>query len=119
MSKIDEQLEIEKKKDIQDILSQGLFDLGMFRESIGMNKHFHIEYFKSNKLIITVEIRNSEECISVLGMGKGMSHLLAIDTIQKAYDYIKVLRKHLTEEPVKDFKTELQKHRVQALFKGE
>lgn len=32
--------EIEKRKDIQKILSQGLFDLGMFCESIGMNEHF-------------------------------------------------------------------------------
>ena len=41
-------------------------------------------------------------------MGEGMSHLLSIDTIQKAEDYIIVLKKHLTEEPVKEFKKELQ-----------
>lgn len=117
MSKIDEQLEIEKKKDIQNILSQGLSDLGIFCETIGTNNQSFIKYFKSDSYNITIEIRDSEDSIIILGLGKTMSHLLSIDTIQKAYNYIKVLRKHLTEEPVKEFKTELQKYQVQALFK--
>ena len=51
--------------------------------------------------------RDIDTEIGVCGMGEGMSHLLSIDTIQKAYDYITVLKKHLTEEPVREFIKEL------------
>ena len=54
----------------------------------------------------TTEIDMDTE-IGVCGMGEGMSHLLSIDTIQKAEDYITVLKKHLTEEPVREFIKEL------------
>ena len=40
-------------------------------------------------------------------MGEGMSHLLSIDTIQEAEDYITILKKHLTEKPIRDFRKEL------------
>jgi len=106
---VDEQLEIEKKKDIEKILSQGLFDLGIFCETMGMGNYFTTEYFKSKRFNVTMEIRDNECGVSVLGVGEGMSHLLTIDTIQKAHDYIQVLTKHLTKEPVKEFKKELQK----------
>ena len=109
MNKVDEQLEIEKKKDIESILSKGFFDLDIYCETIGMGTYFTTEYFKGKKFNVTMEIRDNECGVSVLGTGEGMSHLLTIDTIQKAHDYITVLRKHLTEEPVKEFKKELQK----------
>jgi len=103
----DEQLQIEKKQDIVKILERGFWDLGIYRERMNIGNRFTVDYFKGKSFNVQMEIRDGEE-VSVLGTGEGMSHLLSIDTIQKAEDYITVLKKHLTEEPVREFKKELR-----------
>lgn len=111
MNKVDEQLQIEKKQDIVKILINGLVSLDFFSDKIDISsKQVDTTYLNKNDTSF-IQIRNFQDIdteIAVCGMGEGMSHLLSIDTIQKAHDYIQVLRKHLTEEPVKEFKKELQ-----------
>ena len=104
---VDEQLQIEKKQDIVKILERGFWDLGVYCERMNTGNRFYIKYFKGKSFNVQMEIRDGEE-VSVLGIGEGMSHLLSIDTIQKAEDYITVLKKHLTEEPVNEFVKELE-----------
>lgn len=111
MSKVDEQLQIEKKHDIFKILNKGLVDLDFFTNRVDTSSGQVTSTYLNAYNKASIQIRNSlgiNTEISVYGVGEGMSHLLSIDTIQKAYDYIEVLRKHLTEEPVKEFKKELQ-----------
>ena len=108
---VDEQLQIEKKQDIVKILINGLVNLDFFSDKIDISsKQVDTTYLNKNNTAC-IQIRNFQDVdteIAVCGMGEGMSHLLSIDTIQKAEDYIIVLKKHLTEEPVKEFKKELQ-----------
>ena len=107
---IDEQLQIEKKQDIIKILINGLVNLDFFSDKIDISsKQIDITYLNKNNTA-SIQIRNFQDVdteIAVCGMGEGMSHLLSIDTIQEAEDYITVLKKHLTEEPVREFKKEL------------
>lgn len=107
---IDEQ-EIEKKHDIFKILNKGLVDLDFFTDRADTSNGQVTSTYLNAYNKASIQIRNSLDInteISVYGAGEGMSHLLSIDTIQKAYDYVEVLRKHLTEKPVMEFKKELQ-----------
>ena len=107
---IDEQLQIEKKQDIVKILNRGLVELDFFTDSTDISNGQVTSTYLNAYNKASIQIRNSKDIdteIGVCGMGEGMSHLLSIDTIQKAYDYITVLKKHLTESPVKSFITEL------------
>ena len=107
---IDEQLQIEKKQDIVKILNRGLVELDFFTDSADISNGQVTSTYLNAYNKASIQIRNSQDVdtdIGVCGMGEGMSHLLSIDTIQKAYDYITVLKKHLTEEPVKNFINEL------------
>ena len=108
---VDEQLQIEKKQDIVKILINGLVDLDFFSDKIDISaKQVDTTYLNKNNTA-SIQIRNFQDIdteIAVCGMGEGMSHLLSIDTIQEAEDYIKILKKHLTEEPVKNFVKELE-----------
>lgn len=107
---VDEQLQIEKKQDIVKILNRGLVDLGFFTDRVDTTeKAINSTYLNAYK-DASIQIRNFQDIdteIAVCGMGEGMSHLLSIDTIQEAEDYITVLKKHLTEEPVREFRKEL------------
>lgn len=108
---VDEQLQIEKKQDIVKILNKGLVDLDFFTDRADTSNGQVISTYLNAYNKASIQIRNSLDIdteITVCGMGEGMSHILKIDTIQKAEDYITVLKKHLTEEPVKEFKKELQ-----------
>ena len=109
---VDEQLQIKKKQDIVKILNRGLVELDFFTDSADISNGQVIStYLNAYNNNASIQIRNSQDIdteIGVYGMGEGMSHLLFIDTIQKAYDYITVLKKHLTEEPVKNFINELE-----------
>lgn len=108
---IDEQLQIEKKQDIVKILNRGLVELDFFTDSADISNGQVTSTYLNAYNKASIQIRNSQDIdteIGVCGMGEGMSHLLSIDTIQKAYDYITVLKKHLTEEPVKNFINELK-----------
>ena len=108
---IDEQLQIEKKQDIFKILNRGLVELDFFTDSTDISNGQVTSTYLNAYNKASIQIRNSQDMdteIGVCGMGEGMSHLLSIDTIQKAYDYITILKKHLTESPVKEFKKELQ-----------
>ena len=112
MSKIDEQLQIEKKQDIFKILNKGLVYLDFFTDRVDISQGCVTSTYLNAYNSASIQIRNFQDAdteIAVCGMGEGMSHLLSIDTIQKAEDYITVLKKHLTKEPVKEFKKELQK----------
>ena len=108
---VDEQLQIEKKQDIVKILINGLVDLDFFSDKIDISaKQVDTTYLNKNNTA-SIQIRNFQDIdteIAVCGMGEGMSHLLSIDTIQEAEDYIKIIKKHLTEEPVKNFVKELE-----------
>ena len=107
----DEQLQIEKKQDIFKILNRGLVELDFFTDSADISNGQVTSTYLNAYNKASIQIRNSQDIdteIGVCGMGEGMSHLLSIDTIQKAYDYITVLKKHLTEEPVKNFINELE-----------
>jgi hypothetical protein len=108
---VDEQLQIEKKQDIVKILNKGLIALDFFTDRVDTtDKAINSTYLNAYK-DASIQIRNFQDIdteIAVCGMGEGMSHLLSIDTIQKAEDYISVLKKHLTEEPVKNFINELE-----------
>ena len=107
---IDEQLQIEKKQDIVKILNRGLVELDFFTDSADISNGQVTSTYLNAYNKASIQIRNSQDIdtdIGVCGMGEGMSHLLSIDTIQKAYDYITVLKKHLTEEPVREFIKEL------------
>lgn len=109
--RIDEQLQIEKKHDIFKILNKGLVDLDFFTDRVDTSNGQVTSTYLNAYNKASIQIRNPLDInteISVYGAGEGMSHLLSIDTIQKAYDYVEVLRKHLTEKPVKEFKKELQ-----------
>lgn len=111
MSKVDQQLQIEKKQDIVKILNKGLVELDFFTDSADISNGQVTSTYLNAYNKASIQIRNSQDIdteIGVCGMGEGMSHLLSIDTIQKAYDYIEVLRKHLTESPVKSFIKELK-----------
>ena len=107
---VDEQLQIEKKQDIVKILINGLVRLDFFSDKIDISsKQVDTTYLNKNNTA-SIQIRNFRDIdteIAVCGMGEGMSHLLSIDTIQEAEDYITVLKKHLTEEPIRDFRKEL------------
>lgn len=107
---VDEQLQIEKKQDIVKILIDGLVNLDFFSDKIDISpKQVDTTYLNKNNTA-SIQIRNFQDVdteIAVCGMGEGMSHLLSIDTIQEAEDYITVLKKHLTEEPIRDFRKEL------------
>ena len=107
---VDEQLQIEKKQAIVKILNRGLVDLGFFTDRVDTTeKAINSTYLNAYK-DASIQIRNFQDVnteIAVCGMGEGMSHLLSLDTIQEAEDYIKILKKHLTEEPVREFKKEL------------
>lgn len=108
---IDEQLQIEKKQDIVKILNRGLVELDFFTDSAAISNGQVTSTYLNAYNKASIQIRNSQDIdteIGVCGMGEGMSHLLSIDTIQKAYDYITVLKKHLTEDPVKNFINELE-----------
>ena len=108
---VDEQLQIEKKRDIVKILNKGLVELDFFTDSADISNGQVTSTYLNAYNKASIQIRNSQDIdtdIGVCGMGEGMSHLLSIDTIQKAYDYITVLKKHLTEEPVKNFINELE-----------
>ena len=108
---IDEQLQIEKKQDIVKILNRGLVELDFFTDSTDISNGQVTSTYLNAYNKASIQIRNSQDMdteIGVCGMGEGMSHLLSIDTIQKAYDYITILKKHLTESPVKSFITELK-----------
>lgn len=111
MNKVDEQLQIEKKQDIVKILINGLVNLDFFSDKIDISsKQVDTTYLNKNNTA-SIQIRNFQDVnieIAVCGMGEGMSHLLSIDTIQEAEDYIKILKKHLTEEPIKNFINELK-----------
>lgn len=111
MNKVDEQLQMEKKQDIVKILINGLVNLDFFSDKIDISsKQVDTTYLNKNNTA-SIQIRNFQDVdteIAVCGMGEGMSHLLSIDTIQKAEDYITVLKKHLTKEPVKNFINELK-----------
>lgn len=112
MSKIDEQLQIEKKQDIFKILNKGLVYLDFFTDRVDISQGCVTSTYLNAYNSASIQIRNFQDAdteIAVCGMGEDMSHLLSIDTIQKAEDYITVLKKHLTKEPVKEFKKELQK----------
>ena len=106
----DEQLQIEKKQDIVKILINGLVNLDFFSDKIDISsKQVDTTYLNKNNTA-SIQIRNFQDVdteIAVCGMGEGMSHLLSINTIQEAEDYITVLKKHLTEEPIRDFRKEL------------
>ena len=108
---VDEQLQIEKKQDIVKILNKGLVDLDFFTDRVDTTeKAINSTYLNAYK-DASIQIRNFQDIdteIAVCGMGEGMSHLLSIDTIQEAEDYIKILKKHLTKEPVKNFINELK-----------
>lgn len=108
---VDEQLQIEKKQDIVKILINGLVNLDFFSDKIDISsKQVDTTYLNKNNTA-SIQIRNFQDIdteIAVCGMGEGMSHILSIDTIQEAEDYIKILKKHLTEEPVKEFVKELK-----------
>lgn len=107
---IDEQLQIEKKRDIVKILNRGLVELDFFTDSADISNGQVTSTYLNAYNKASIQIRNPLDIntdIGVCGMGEGMSHLLSIDTIQKAYDYITVLKKHLTEEPVREFIKEL------------
>ena len=108
---VDEQLQIEKKQDIVKILITGLVNLDFFSDKIDISsKQVDTTYLNKNNTA-SIQIRNFQDVdteIAVCGMGEGMSHLLSIDTIQEAEDYIKILKKHLTEEPVNEFVKELK-----------
>lgn len=111
MSKVDDQLQIEKKHDIFKILNKGLVDLDFFTDRADTSNGQVTSTYLNAYNEASIQIRNPLDInteISVYGSGEGMSHLLSIDTIQKAYDYIEVLRKHLTEKPVKEIIKELQ-----------
>ena len=106
----DEQLQIEKKRDIIKILNRGLVELDFFTDSADISNGQVTSTYLNAYNNASIQIRNSQDIdteIGVCGMGEGMSHLLYIDTIQKAGDYITVLKKHLTEEPVREFIKEL------------
>ena len=108
---IDEQLQVEKKQDIVKILNRGLVELDFFTDSADISNGQVTSTYLNAYNKASIQIRNSQDIdteIGVCGMSEGMSHLLSIDTIQKAYDYITVLKKHLTEEPVKNFINELE-----------
>lgn len=106
----DEQLQIEKKQDIVKILNKGLVDLGFFTDRVDTSNDQVTSTYSNAYNKASIQIRNFQDIdteIGVCGMGEGMSHLLSIDTIQEAEDYITVLKKHLTEEPIRDFRKEL------------
>ena len=107
---VDEQLQIEKKQDIVKILINGLVNLDFFSNKIDISsKQVDTTYLNKNNTT-SIQIRNFQDInteIAVCGMGEGMSHLLSIDTIQEAEDYITILKKHLTEETVNNFVKEL------------
>ena len=110
-SKITTDITEEEKQDIFKILNKGLVDLDFFTDRADTSNGQVTSTYLNAYNKASIQIRNSLDInteISVYGAGEGMSHLLTIDTIQKAYDYIEVLRKHLTEKPVKEFKKELQ-----------
>jgi hypothetical protein len=107
----DEQLQIEKKQDIVKILNKGLVDLGFFTDRVDTTEKAINSTYLNAYNTASIQIRNFQDVdteIAVCGMGEGMSHLLSIDTIQEAEDYIKILKKHLTEEPVNEFVKELR-----------
>ena len=107
---IDEQLQIEKKQDIVKILNRGLVELDFFTDSADISNGQVTSTYLNAYNKASIQIRNSQDIdteIGVCGMGEDMSHLLSIDTIQKAEDYITVLKKHLTESPVREFIKEL------------
>lgn len=107
---VDEQLQIEKKQDIFRILNKGLVDLDFFTDRVDTSQGCVTSTYLNAYNSASIQIRNFQDIdteIAVCGTGEGMSHLLTVDTIQKALDYIQVLRKHLTEEPVREFKKEL------------
>ena len=107
---VDEQLQIEKKRDIVKILNKGLVELDFFTDSADISNGQVTSTYLNAYNKASIQIRNSQDIdtyIGVCGMGEGLRHLLSIDTIQKAYDYITVLKKHLTEEPVREFIKEL------------
>ena len=112
MVRVDEQLQIEKKQDIFKILNKGLVNLDFFTDRVDTSQGCVTSTYLNAYNSASIQIRNFQDVdteIAVCGVGEGMSHLLSIDTIQKAHDYIQVLTKHLTKEPVKEFKKELQK----------
>ena len=112
MVRVDEQLQIEKKQDIFKILNKGLVNLDFFTDRVDTSQGCVTSTYLNAYNSASIQIRNFQDVdteIAVCGVGEGMSHLLSIDTIQKAEDYITILKKHLTEEPVKEFKKELQK----------
>ena len=107
---VDEQLQIEKKQNIVKILNRGLVELDFFTDSADISNGQVTSTYLNAYNNASIQIRNSQDIdteIGVCGMGEDMSHLLYIDTIQKAEDYITVLKKHLTEEPVREFIKEL------------
>jgi len=107
---VDEQLQMEKKQDIVKILNKGLVDLDFFTDRVDTTEKAINSTYLNAYNTASIQIRNFQDIdteIAVCGMGDGMSHLLSIDTIQEAEDYIIVLKKHLTEEPVRDFRKEL------------
>ena len=107
---VDEQLQIEKKQDIVKILNKGLVDLDFFTDRVDTTEKAINSTYVNAYNTASIQIRNFQDVnteIAVCGMGEGMSHLLSIDTIQEAEDYIKILKKHLTEEPVNEFVKEL------------
>lgn len=107
---VDEQLQIEKKQDIVKILNRGLVDLGFFTDRVDTTEKAINSTYLNAYNTASIQIRNFQNVdteIAVCGMGEGMSHLLSIDTIQEAEDYITVLKKHLTEEPIREFRKEL------------
>ena len=108
---VDEQLQIEKKQDIVKILNRGLVDLDFFTDRVDTTEEAINSTYLNAYKDASIQIRNFQDVnteIAVCGMGEGMSHLLSIDTIQEAEDYITVLTKHLTKEPVKNFINELK-----------
>ena len=108
---VEEQLQIEKKQDIVKILNRGLVELDFFTDSADVSNGQVTSTYLNAYNKASIQIRKSQDIdteIGVCGMGEGMSHLFSIDTIQKAYNYITVLKKHLTEEPVKNFINELE-----------
>ena len=108
---VDEQLQIEKKQDIVKILNKGLVDLDFFTDRVDTTENAINSTYLNAYNTTSIQIRDFQDVdteIAVCGMGDGMSHLLSIDTIQEAEDYIKILKKHLTEEPVNEFVKELK-----------
>ena len=91
----DEQLQIEKKRDIIKILNRGLVELDFFTDSADISNGQVTSTYLNAYNNASIQIRNSQDIdteIGVCGMGEDMSHLLSIDTIQKQKIILRFLK---------------------------